>query len=128
MNHVLASTRKRDPPMDRMRIHIAAIVAIVVVTTWARATVLVPDGLQPGDMYHLVFVTEGTRDATSIDIADYNAFVQAEAERSEATTENFGIDWFAIGSTAMVDARPWSYVCIEPEDHCAWARPHYSHS
>ena len=91
--------------MGRMGIHIAAIVAIAVATASARATVVVPDGLQAGDMYHLVFVTEGTRDATSIDIADYNAFVQAEAERSGATTENFGIDWFAIGSTAMVDAR-----------------------
>ena len=55
--------------------------------------------LNPGDTYHLVFVTEGTRDATSTDIADYNAFVKAEAERPGATTENLGINWFAIGST-----------------------------
>ena len=30
----------------------------------ARGSVLVPDGLKLGDTYHLVFGTEGTRDAT----------------------------------------------------------------
>ena len=88
-----------------MKTYIAAFLLTAVTITTAHANVLVPDGLQPGDMYHLVFVTEGTRDATSTDIADYNAFVQAEAERPGAITENFGIEWFAIGSTATVDAR-----------------------
>lgn len=81
------------------------VIATVLAATSARAEVFVPPGLNPGDEYHLVFVTEGTRDATSHDIADHNAFVQAEAEREGATTEDFGIHWFAIGSTATVNAR-----------------------
>ena len=99
------SVRRKELPMVFMRIHLAAIAAMVVTTASARAQVLVPEGVQPGDTYHLVFVTEGTRDAGSTDMADYNAFVQAEAERPGAITENFGIDWFAIGSTATVNAR-----------------------
>ena len=63
-------------------------------------------------MYHLVLVTEGTRDATSSDIADYNAFVQAEAERDGAVTQNFGIDWFVIASTATVHARDAGNVLL----------------
>lgn len=58
-----------------------------------------PTGLNPGDRYQLVFVTEGATDATSIDIAYYNAFVQSEATRSGALTENIATNWTAIAST-----------------------------
>ena len=34
---------------------------------------------QTGDQYRLAFVTSGTRNATSPDIADYDAFVQSAA-------------------------------------------------
>jgi hypothetical protein len=71
----------------------------------AFAAPLVPAGLSPGDTYHLAFVTDGSRDATSTEIADYNAFVQAEAERSGVITEGYGISWFAIASTETVHAR-----------------------
>ena len=63
-----------------------------------------PDGLSRGDTYHLAFVTSGTRDATSTDIADYNTFVQNEAQRAGAITKDWGIQWFAIGSTATKNA------------------------
>jgi hypothetical protein len=64
----------------------------------------VPSGLSPGDKYRLAFVTSTTRDATSSDIADYNAFVTAVANTVPALTE-LGTTWTAIGSTAAVDAR-----------------------
>jgi len=70
----------------------------------------VPGDLNPGDEYHLAFVTAGTRDGASTDISDYNTFVQSEAERSGATTENYGVSWFAIASTASVDARQNAFV------------------
>ena len=67
-----------------------------------------------GDTYHLAYVTTATRDATSTDIADYNAFVQADAE---SQTEVGGVDvnlvrgiyggsisWRALASTTEVDA------------------------
>jgi len=55
---------------------------------------------QAGDTYHLVFITNNAIDGTSTDIADYNAFVQSEAD-----TAGYGsVNWFAMGSTADTDA------------------------
>jgi hypothetical protein len=71
----------------------------------AVASVVVPPGLLPGDMYHLAFVTEGARNATSSDIADYNAFVQQEADRAGAQTASMNALWFALASTQAVSAR-----------------------
>jgi hypothetical protein len=63
-----------------------------------------PTGLNPGDQYRLAFVTSTSRDATSTDIADYNAFVTSAAS-SEALLLALGTSWNVIGSTATVDAR-----------------------
>lgn len=53
-----------------------------------------------GDTYHLAFVTTNTTTATSTNIADYNAFVQAEANAA-----GFGaVNWFALGSTSSTNA------------------------
>jgi len=54
-----------------------------------------------GDTYRLAFVTSGARDATSNNIADYNAFVQAAADAAGFS----GARWKVIGSTKTVDAR-----------------------
>ncbi|GCA90274.1 PEP-CTERM sorting domain-containing protein [Microcystis aeruginosa] len=82
------------------------------------ALVVVPTGLAPGDQYRLVFVTAGTRDATSTDINDYNTFVTNEATGGtpgidtalDTALDAAGFDpntitWKAIGSTASVAAR-----------------------
>jgi hypothetical protein len=68
------------------------------------AIVTVPAGLNPGDLYRLVFVTSTGRDATSSDIADYNAFV-ATVANSIPELAALGASWFAIASTSAVDAR-----------------------
>ncbi len=68
------------------------------------APITTPVGLDPGDQYRLVFVTSMTRDATSTDIADYNAFVTAAANTQQALV-NLGTTWMAIASTDDVDAR-----------------------
>jgi hypothetical protein len=39
------------------------------------SAVFVPPGLEPGDSYHLVFVTRVARDATLGEIGVYDAFV-----------------------------------------------------
>ena len=59
---------------------------------------------QDGDTYHLAFVTSTTTNATSTDIGYYDAFVQAAADAAGigATT---GVTWYAIASTATVDAK-----------------------
>jgi len=76
------------------------------------ALVVVPPGLNPGDQYRLVFVTDGTRNAQSTDINDYNTFVTNQVTGSPLATAlttagfNLGtIQWKAIGSTDSVDAR-----------------------
>jgi len=56
-----------------------------------------------GDKYRLAFVTRATTQATSTDIATYNAFVTGVAYSS--TLNLGGATWKVIGSTATVDAR-----------------------
>jgi hypothetical protein len=48
----------------------------------------------------LIYVTSTLRDATSSDIADYNAFVQADADAEGIG----GVTWSVLGSTATVNA------------------------
>ena len=64
-----------------------------------------PSDLNPGDKYHVGFLTFVARTADSTDIADYNAFVQGQSEQAGAITENWGVSWFVIGSTSSVDAK-----------------------
>ena len=48
-----------------------AIAALFLAPAAACGVLVVPDGVFPGETYHYAFVTSGTRDATSTDIADY---------------------------------------------------------
>jgi hypothetical protein len=78
--------------------------AATYVSSWGAP--FVPPGLQPGDSYHLAFLTAGVHDAISADIAVYNAFVQKQAELNPAATgTDVGVKWYAIASTEAVDAR-----------------------
>jgi hypothetical protein len=61
-----------------------------------------PAGLNPGDQFRFIFVTDGIRDAMSTNIADYDSFVNAQA--GGATYNGVALDWLAIGSTDSVDA------------------------
>ncbi|MEM7200659.1 MAG: hypothetical protein AAF628_10360 [Planctomycetota bacterium] len=65
---------------------------------------LPPSDLSPGEQYRVMFVSDSERDATSTDIADYNAFVAADAHAvSEMVALN--TNWRAVASTAAVSAR-----------------------
>jgi hypothetical protein len=77
---------------------------MLVAGSASAAVVTVPVGLNPGDMYRLVFVTSSTRNATSTNIADYNAFVTGVAN-TQVELLGLGTTWSAIGSTSTVDAR-----------------------
>lgn len=68
------------------------------------APITVPSGLSAGDQYRLAFVTSTRRDATSSDIADYNAFVTTAASTVSELVA-LGTTWSAIASTEDVDAR-----------------------
>lgn len=44
----------------------------------AEAFQLIPSGLSPGNQYRLVFVTDGTIQATSTDINTYNNYLEGD--------------------------------------------------
>ena len=98
------STTQRIPVRNLIAA-VALVMSIVLVASPVHA-VVIPVGLNPGDPYHLVFVTRGFRDAASSDIADYNTFVNTEAALNPSLTgTDVGVQWFAIASTGAVDAR-----------------------
>jgi len=74
------------------------------------ALVVVPTDLAPGAQYRLVFVTDGTRDATSTNINDYNNFVTNQVTGSALANALSGAGltttWKAIGSTASSTGVP----------------------
>ena len=72
-----------------------------VPANWA----FVPEGLGIGDEFRVLFLTSATRDATSADIDDYNSFVQAAAAGGHAAVGGYSHGFFAVASTADVDAR-----------------------
>ena len=92
-------------PNTSYRTRALAIAVLFLTPATTYASIFVPDGLSPGDTYHFAFVTSGYTNAASSNIADYNSFVNQQAELSGATTETWGINWYAIGSTETVDAR-----------------------
>ena len=65
--------------------------------------VTVPFDLNLGDEYRLLFVTTSVTDATSADIADYNAVVAADAA-AVPELDALGTTFTAVASTATVDA------------------------
>ena len=73
------------------------------------ALVVVPPDLAPGAQYRLVFVTDGTTNALSTNINDYNTFVTNQVTGSALATAltaaNLTTTWRAIGSTATVAAK-----------------------
>ena len=74
---------------------------LLVPSTWD----LIPSGLSLGVRFRLLFATSTTRDATSTDIADYNAFVQGRAAAGHAAIQAYSGGFRVVGSTAAVDAR-----------------------
>jgi hypothetical protein len=68
------------------------------------AALVTPPDLNPGDAYRLVFVTSGTRSATSSNIGDYDTFVNAAANGAGSILQPLGLTWLAIASTPTVSA------------------------
>ncbi len=65
---------------------------------------LIPDGVGAGESFRLLFVTSTIHNASSSEIADYNAHVQAAAGRN-SNLAGFSGKFRALISTASVDAR-----------------------
>ena len=91
------------------------VVFLLPATAFSIDIVTQPSDLNPGDTYHLAFITSLTYQATSTDISWYDAQIAARAAAS-AELNALGVDWFCIGSTSDVDAR----------DHFSVAGPVYT--
>ncbi len=95
-----------------MRAHISvslfmAVAALNSPCPRAMAQVIPPD-LPPGTQYQLIFVTMQLTAATSMHIADYNAFVTEQAGLNPSLPQ--GITWNAIGTASDAIAKvnaPW---------------------
>jgi hypothetical protein len=92
-----------DPIAKRLILGLTALVICDVAKESHAAVITVPN-VADGTQYRLIFVTSGARDARSSNIADYNSFVQAEANLSPELVA-LNTTWTAIGSTLTVDAR-----------------------
>lgn len=88
---------------------ILGVTACSLASPVAAQIVTVPAGLNPGDQYRLIFVTDGTKDATSNEIADYNLFVTNEAATAPALSA-LGTNWFAVASTNQDSPVPDVYA------------------
>ena len=66
---------------------------------------LIPDGLEAGDRFRLLFATSTTRQANHGDIADYNTFVQTTAAAGHADIQAYSELFAVVGSTA--DTLSW---------------------
>lgn len=85
----------------------AGVLATLVCTgiTARAALVTVPPGLNPGDSYYLAFVTADTISGTSTAIADYNAFVQSQANAAGlGIIAGSPVTWKAAVSTPTTSA------------------------
>ena len=94
----------QKPVMRRIAILVFWIAGFQFQANVASAGVMIeaPANLNPGDHFRIIFVTSGSTTATSSDIGYYNDFVNSQA--GGATYDGQVIQWYAIGSTATVDA------------------------
>ncbi len=98
--------------MFKHRITFAAVVGLVFALAPAAQAGLLwsdiggitaPAGLSQGATFHFIFVTSTNTQATSTDIADYNAFVNGVADGSTIDGVK-DVTWYAVGSTTSDSA------------------------
>ena len=66
---------------------------------------LIPDGLDAGDRFRLLFLSSDTRTAEATDIGDYNTWIQDRVDAGHADIQDHTETFRAVGCTAAVDAR-----------------------
>ena len=66
---------------------------------------LIPDGLDAGDRFRLLFLSSDTRTAEPTNIGDYNTWIQDRVDAGHADIQDHTETFRAVGCTAAVDAR-----------------------
>ena len=84
--------------------HLLPVIVMLVSISVSHANdgYIYPIGLASGSQYQILFVTSGTRDASSSNIADYNAFVTSAAGLNSSLPQ--GVTWNAVASTSSIAA------------------------
>ena len=77
---------------------------------------LIPSALGPGDQFRLIFLSSTKQDATSTDIADYNAFIQNLVANGHADIQAYSNGFTAVGCTEDDNARDNTGTTHTPED------------
>lgn len=81
-----------------------AIMLLAATSVQAQVTTL-PSSLLFGQKYYLAFVTSGSISGTSANVADYDAFVQAQANLNGlGTISGVPVTWKALVSTPSISA------------------------
>ena len=65
-----------------------------------------PNGVSGGDQFRLIFLSSTKRKATSLDIADYNTFVQNQAAAGHAGIRPYADGFNVVGCTASMPGFP----------------------
>ena len=102
------TVRRQLPSEDTVRslyCILTSLILLIVFQTTAVASVFLPVGLNAGDTYQLVFLSQGETAATSSSISYYNDFAQSQAELNSLTGYEDGVTYNAIVSTSAVEAR-----------------------
>jgi hypothetical protein len=85
-------------------ISLVALLALGLIAD-ARAGIITPSRLQPGQQFRVVFVTTAQTSASSFDISSYDTIVQGEATAAGiGIYNNEPVTWGAIGTTPAVSA------------------------
>lgn len=96
---------RAKPAIARVWAAGALLACAAIASTPARADVVAPAGLAPGDTFQLVFVTSTTTTATSTTISYYDDFVNDVADSAGLGTYNgASVSWLVLGSTASSSA------------------------
>ncbi len=90
--------------LHRAKLFAVGLIAASLTTVCPAGSIYQPAGLSPGDQYRLAFSTSTRKAPTSEDIAEYNAFVTAEATAAGNLVADLDTEWAAIASTPSVDA------------------------
>ena len=102
---VAPTTGSSDPATLELNLSLAGQLGVLDLTANYGINPMTGELWKVGDTYRLIFTTSTTRNATSSNVADYNAFVNAAAAGSSAFPNLGDATWYAIASTPTVDAR-----------------------
>ena len=80
---------------------IAGVPVTAVPADWS----LIPDGLDAGDRFRLLFLSSATRNANPTNIDTYNTWIQGLVDVGHADIQDYTETFRAVGCTAAVDAR-----------------------